>query len=320
MSTLVFAGPDNKAYFFIFEKMAKRYHNREIPRFTREETEEFVQKYADFNIRPGITIADFWKRLDNYSFVCSEEGVHKLWSLGRIACVGDAVHKMTPNLGAGGNCGIESAAAFANAVVWVKENSHGQRPSMALVEQALQGYQKEREVRAEMMVKSAGLFTRLQAGESFYHRFAAWVLRLYPSDFIADYNSDYFCGAAMLVSLAMITSRDGTNITSLVISSTAKDIPEGPPSLQSNARMGQKRKQKQASSPRPPIPLNLPPSPQNHGRHNRNPNVIPHDRKQHSLLEHRLSTPPPNLLQHQIHRQYVRISPPSILHPTNKSI
>lgn len=121
-----------------------------------------------------------------------------------MACVGDSVHKMTPNIGAGGNCGIESAAAFANAVVWVRDHSHGQRPSMALVEQALRGYQKEREVRAEMMVKSAGEMTRMQAGESAYHRFAAWVIRLYPGDFIADYLSEYFSGAVMLVSEVVV--------------------------------------------------------------------------------------------------------------------
>ncbi|RDI87660.1 hypothetical protein Vi05172_g2254 [Venturia inaequalis] len=198
MSTLVFAGPNNKAYFFIFEKMSQTYYGRDIPRFTKADTEEFVGKYANFCLRPGITVADFWERIENYSFVCLEEGVHELWTFGRVACVGDAVAKMTPNLGAGGNCGIESAAAFANAVVWVRDHSNGERPSQALVEQALRGYQNQREVRAGMMVKSAGEMTRMQAGGSFYHRFAAWIVRLYPGDFVADYLTEYFSGATML--------------------------------------------------------------------------------------------------------------------------
>ena len=106
---------------------------------------------------------------------------------------------MTPNIGAGGNAGIESAAALANAVVWVKNNSNGKSPSTALVEKALNMYQAQREVRAMTMVHSAGEMTRIQAGESFYHRFAARIVRLYPGDFIADYLSEYFSGSVMLV-------------------------------------------------------------------------------------------------------------------------
>lgn len=214
MSTLVFAGPNNKAYFFIFEKMSQTYHGRDMPRFTKADTEAFVKEHAQFCIRPGITVADFWERIEDYSFVCLEEGVHRLWTFGRVACVGDAVAKMTPNLGAGGNCGIESAAAFANAVVYIRDQSKGQRPSMALVEQALKGYQKGREVRAGMMVKSAGEVTRMQAGDGLYHRFAAWVVRLYPGDFIADYLTEYFSGATMLVSLIVLEIGNGTNIIS----------------------------------------------------------------------------------------------------------
>lgn len=195
----MFAGPDNKAYVFIFEKMDRIYKGKDIPRFSKEDTMQFVQKHSDFSIRPGLTIADFWEKIDNYSFVCLEEGAHKLWTYGRVACVGDSIHKMTPNIGAGGNCGIESAAAFANTVMWVKNNSHGQRPSTALVEQALRSYQKQREVRALTMVHSAGEMTRMQAGRSFYHKSVAKIVRLYPGDFIADYLSEYFSGAVMLV-------------------------------------------------------------------------------------------------------------------------
>jgi 2-polyprenyl-6-methoxyphenol hydroxylase-like FAD-dependent oxidoreductase len=203
-STLVFAGPRNKAYIFIFEKLDKIYRGKDIPRFTKDDAAKFVEKHSGIKIRPNLTIADFWERVDSHSFVCLEEGVFKLWTYGRIACVGDSAHKMTPNIGAGGNAGIESAAAFANAVKWIMENSNKQRPSTALIEEALQRYQKQRERRAAMMVRSAGEVTRMQAGKSLYHRFAARLVRLYPGDFIANYLSEYFSGAVMLVRLDVI--------------------------------------------------------------------------------------------------------------------
>jgi 2-polyprenyl-6-methoxyphenol hydroxylase-like FAD-dependent oxidoreductase len=199
-STLVFAGARNKAYVFVFEKMDKLYRGEEIPRFTKDDAIRFVEKHSSFKIRPNLSIADFWERIENYSFVPLEEGVFKLWTWGRIACVGDSAHKMTPNIGAGGNAGIESAAAFANAVKWIVDTSSGKRPSTELVEEALQRYQRQREVRAAAMVRSAGEVTRMQAGNSLYHRFAARIVRLYPADFIADYLSEYFSGAVMLVS------------------------------------------------------------------------------------------------------------------------
>jgi 2-polyprenyl-6-methoxyphenol hydroxylase-like FAD-dependent oxidoreductase len=179
--------------------MDKIYTRESIPRFTKDDTIRFIEKHSGINIRPGITIADFWERIDNYSFVCLEEGIFKLWTYGRIACVGDSVHKMTPNIGAGGNAGIESAAALANAIYSIKQNSNGKSPSTALVEEALEKYQKEREKGAATMVRSAGEVTRMQAGRSLYHRVIAKAVRLYPGDFIADYLSGYFSGAAMLV-------------------------------------------------------------------------------------------------------------------------
>jgi 2-polyprenyl-6-methoxyphenol hydroxylase-like FAD-dependent oxidoreductase len=177
----------------------KIYRGKNIPRFTNDDALRFVGKHSSIKIRPNLTIADFWERIDNYSLTCLEEGVFKLWTWGRIACVGDSVHKMTPNIGAGGNAGIESAAALANAVKWVMEKSNGQRPSTELVKEALQGYQKQREIRAAKMVRSAGEVTRMQAGKSLYHKLVAKIVRLYPGDFIADYLSGYFSGAVMLV-------------------------------------------------------------------------------------------------------------------------
>jgi 2-polyprenyl-6-methoxyphenol hydroxylase-like FAD-dependent oxidoreductase len=214
-STLVFAGPQNKAYVFIFEKMDKIYRGKNIPRFTKDDTMRFIEKHSSIKIRPDLTIADFWEKIDNYSFVCLEEGIFKLWTCGRIACVGDSAHKMTPNIGAGGNAGIESAAAFANAVMWIKKESNGQRPSTALVEEALEMYQKQREIRVATMVRSAGEVTRMQAGKSIYHRVIARVIRLYPGDFIADYLSEYFSGAVMLVRQVIISTLARTNITFL---------------------------------------------------------------------------------------------------------
>ncbi|PLB44093.1 FAD/NAD(P)-binding domain-containing protein [Aspergillus steynii IBT 23096] len=43
---------------------------------------------------------------------------------GRFVCLGDAIHKMTPNIGQGGNWAIESAATLANELYVFKKTGH----------------------------------------------------------------------------------------------------------------------------------------------------------------------------------------------------
>jgi 2-polyprenyl-6-methoxyphenol hydroxylase-like FAD-dependent oxidoreductase len=200
-SSLVFSGPKGQSYFFVFEKLDKIYRGSDIPRFTKDDAVRYAEKHSTMNIRPGITLSTYWDKSENFSLVCTEEGTFKLWTWGRIACVGDSAHKMTPNIGAGGNAGIESAAALANAIKSIVDKSKGERPSNEMVENELRAYQRQRERRAASIIHSAGEVTRMQASKTLYHRFMAELSRLYPGDFIANFLGDYFSDAVMLVSL-----------------------------------------------------------------------------------------------------------------------
>lgn len=184
----------------MFEKLDKLYRGKNIPRYSKEDAVEYAETHSTFKIRPDLTVADFWERSNNQNLASLEEGKFEMWTWGRIACVGDSVAKMTPNIGFGGNCGIESAAALANAIHSIVEKSQGQRPSTALVKERFAAYQMKREKRANRAVHSAGEVTRMQAGKSFYYRTSARLVRLLPGDFIADFLSEYFSDAEMLVS------------------------------------------------------------------------------------------------------------------------
>ncbi|KAJ5374301.1 hypothetical protein N7517_006307 [Penicillium concentricum] len=61
------------------------------------------------NITENVTFSDIWMKRKTFSLLPMEEG-------GRFALFGDVAHKMTVNLGQGGNCAIESVAALANAL------------------------------------------------------------------------------------------------------------------------------------------------------------------------------------------------------------
>jgi hypothetical protein len=95
-SSLIFAGPQGDAYYFLFEKLDRKYYGADIPKFTKEEATTFARKYKDKNITPDLTFAsDYWEETQDYVLVPIEEGKFKIWTSGRIACVGDSVHKMS---------------------------------------------------------------------------------------------------------------------------------------------------------------------------------------------------------------------------------
>ena len=100
-------GSKGKIFWFIFERLDKTYKTPNIPRYSRKDTDDFAAKFFDQDITSGVKFGDIWKNMTSSSLVPLEEAQLKRWTFGRMACVGDSVHKMTPNLGAGGNAAIE---------------------------------------------------------------------------------------------------------------------------------------------------------------------------------------------------------------------
>ena len=100
--------------------------------------------------------------------------------------LGDAIHKGTPNAGQGGNNGIGSAAALANALYQLAQQ--GGKPTRDQVIFALDGYQSKRRVRANGYLDSAKLLTHLQALYSLPHRVATW----YAADMWESSTVDLF--------------------------------------------------------------------------------------------------------------------------------
>jgi 2-polyprenyl-6-methoxyphenol hydroxylase-like FAD-dependent oxidoreductase len=97
-STMVIGGK-GKVLWFVFEKMDKVYHVPNIPRYTQEDAEDFGAAHNNITITPQVKFDEIWTNRTTRTLVATEEAQLKRWSWGRIACVGDSVHKMTPNMG-----------------------------------------------------------------------------------------------------------------------------------------------------------------------------------------------------------------------------
>jgi 2-polyprenyl-6-methoxyphenol hydroxylase-like FAD-dependent oxidoreductase len=198
-SFLLIIGKDYRTYFFLTQKYPKRREFGEIPRrYTQEETDIFAEKNLDRNITTNLKFRDIWERREVASLVPTEEAEFKLWHWGRIACVGDSIHKMTPQAGQGGNIAVESAAAMANKLFNLNKQANGKNPTLHEIQAAFEQYQKKRTARVTSMMRSGNDLTRLQALDTPLHVILAKYVVPALGDYLTDLISDGIVGAELL--------------------------------------------------------------------------------------------------------------------------
>jgi hypothetical protein len=197
LSTMMIGGKGGKVYWFVFEQMAKVHPTGSIPKYTKADEEAFAEKYRDTNLKPkgAIKFADIWKNRMNSCLVPTEEAEYEHWTWGRFVCLGDSIHKVTPNMGAGGNAAIESAAALANAIKKMVGECNSARPSLEAVKSGLQEYEKIRSPPVSHMMVLANSLTRIQALKTFADKITALYIAPNAGDFLADLIADITVGS-----------------------------------------------------------------------------------------------------------------------------
>ncbi|KAJ5924868.1 hypothetical protein N7466_009055 [Penicillium verhagenii] len=187
-TTFVNVGEDDQVFFFIFTKMDRKYQYSDMPRFSKEDQDAKAETFLDTHLCPGVKFKSVYENAISSAYVPLQEGVIKSWSWGRFACLGDAVHKTTPNIGQGASLAIEDAASLANHIVKMV-NNHTNLTSDDINE-SLTMWGTGLRARAKTVCDGGAMFTRLEA-------LANWPLKL-----VALYVSPYLGGVfADIVSL-----------------------------------------------------------------------------------------------------------------------
>ncbi|KAB8298608.1 hypothetical protein EYC80_000787 [Monilinia laxa] len=201
-STLLFGGVDGRLYWFLFTKNEERNFGDDIPRYKKGDETNHVAKYMHHHVSGNILFSEVWKHRIVANFVPIEEMENEHWTWNRVACLGDSIHKMTPNLGQGANCAIESAAEMANSLAKTLR-SNGGKPTVQDVKNALSLYHERRNVRANLIVKAANKFTRVEALATTGDWVASMFIIPRLGDILADRGAKVQVGATRLNCLPM---------------------------------------------------------------------------------------------------------------------
>jgi FAD dependent monooxygenase len=164
-SSLIFVGTGGICQWFFFSKLSTKHPYASIPRFTKAQIEAQVIEFGDFNLTDKLTLKEVMGKTTSLSYLPLEEANHSVWTWKRIVCLGDAIHKMTPNLGQGGNQAIESAAVLTNCLVEMlaRNQKSGKEVGIGEIESSLQKYQSIRQKRSKRFVDLSGALTRNEA-------------------------------------------------------------------------------------------------------------------------------------------------------------
>ncbi|CAI7628965.1 unnamed protein product [Penicillium bialowiezense] len=107
-------GKNGRLYWFVIQKLKEKYTYPNCPRYTKDDTMVAAEQLKHLRFHKHLTFGQLWDNRETASMTALEENTFKTWHHGRLALLGDSVHKMTPNIGQGANMAIEDAAALTN--------------------------------------------------------------------------------------------------------------------------------------------------------------------------------------------------------------
>ncbi|GAQ35582.1 hypothetical protein AtubIFM55763_004477 [Aspergillus tubingensis] len=182
LTFIILVGKNKRAFWFVLKKMDQRYTYPDNPRFSAEYTAQTCEKLAHLHLTKDLTFRQVWDSRVLAAMTPLEENIFQTWYLNRIVCIGDSVHKMTPNIGQGANMAMEDAVVLANCLHAALLRTRRQRLSDSEVQVLLQEFYSKRYSRAKSIYTASRYMTRFQARDGCLNR----VLGRYIVPLLAD--------------------------------------------------------------------------------------------------------------------------------------
>ncbi|THC90197.1 hypothetical protein EYZ11_010341 [Aspergillus tanneri] len=193
-----FPGKDGRVYWFIMEKLDRKYSYSEAPRYSSEDAANRCGQLKERKIWKDVKFGELWDKREVVSKTALEENVFQTWNFGPVVCIGDSMHKMAPNTGQGANCAIEDAACLLNLLKECYLEGCLRKPSRCELDTRLQQFTKMRVERITQVYKAARLLVRIHARDGLHMKLLGRYVIPYAGDVSADKASETVVGAPVL--------------------------------------------------------------------------------------------------------------------------
>ncbi|KAI5362502.1 putative FAD-binding domain, FAD/NAD(P)-binding domain superfamily [Septoria linicola] len=174
-SYLTMAGPQDKVYWFLFEKLEQptRGLYEKVPRYTNDDLEQVVAKYATDVVAGNVTLGSLYETSISATLQALPEMTLPRWHFERMVLIGDAAHKFNPIAGQGSAQAIEDAAVLANRLAPLLRSTRSQSCTQTELNSAFETFQAKRLQRATTMEKMSNYTQQIDGMNGYWHKFMA---------------------------------------------------------------------------------------------------------------------------------------------------
>ncbi|KID82770.1 FAD-dependent monooxygenase [Metarhizium guizhouense ARSEF 977] len=195
---VVIPSKDEVVFWFLVEKLDRKYTYSEAPRFTIDDATALCSQAFTLPIGNGMKFEDVWNKREIVNMLSLEESCLSTWSTGRLVCIGDSIHKMTVNLGQGANCAIEDVAVLSNLLRNMCQLKSGTRPTEQEIDLLLRKFNKEHLSRVTQITNMSKLTVRVHARKGLLHRFVGRYVMPYFGEYFEARPFNMLADAAAL--------------------------------------------------------------------------------------------------------------------------
>ncbi|KAE8366612.1 hypothetical protein BDV27DRAFT_155752 [Aspergillus caelatus] len=208
LTIITIHGKNGRVFWFVIKKLDDTYTYPDTVRFSSADAVRTCEKVAHFPLVNGATFGQVWENREVTSMTALEENVFDTWHVDRIVCIGDSIHKMTPNLGQGANTAIEDAAVLTN-LLYDRLSKNGRKKLLRpALEQLLREFQSERFSRVNKIYQDSRFLVRLHARDGIVKSLLARYIVPYMTELPADQASKSIADSP-IINFLPVPSRSG---------------------------------------------------------------------------------------------------------------
>ncbi|KAE8373977.1 hypothetical protein BDV26DRAFT_300685 [Aspergillus bertholletiae] len=191
-SFIINVGKHGRIYWLLSIKAKETSPYLHLSRYAQDQAsiDQHVRPFLNVHISSNVLFRDLYYNTKTCLHVGLEELLSENWVSGNIVCIGDSVHKMTPNLAQGANCAIESAASLANCLMRIRNKRQGCIFDKCSYEARLRSWEASRKHRMKFFYACSWILARCESFRGTLFKALGLYIGSYHGEQVISYISD----------------------------------------------------------------------------------------------------------------------------------